>query len=122
MAKKTRFKKEKECYTNKDGSEKLCSKPLSVKGKINAPKTLREKMKELWTEFRVKEEEYSSIESIADAQDFDMDDDSLPRTPYESEGEIADYLGDPQSEYVEISENQNDNVTEEQQSEEGESK
>ena len=94
MAKSVRFKKEKVSRIKKDGSEKLSSKPTELRAKLNAPVTLREKMKSLWSEFRVKEEEKNSSESLLDASDFELDDGNLPRTPYECEGNLADSLYD----------------------------
>jgi hypothetical protein len=104
MGKKQRFKKVKECVVKKDGSENLCSKPTEIRSRIAAPVTLREKMKKLWEEFRIKEEENAAIESLIDAQDFSVEGDDLPSTPYETEGEIMDYLADPEAEYVETEE------------------
>ena len=91
MAKKLRHKKEcrKGCI-NADGSENISSKPTELRAKLIAPVTLRQKMQSLWAEFRQREEENSQLESIQDAQDFDVDADVQLKSPYESEGELLD--------------------------------
>lgn len=73
---------------NPDGSEKLCSKPTELRAKIIAPISLRQKMQSLWKEFREKEINDNELETIQDSQDFDIESNQLPRTPYETEGEL----------------------------------
>jgi hypothetical protein len=90
--KKLRFPKADRSVCHKDGSEKICSKPTELRAKLNAPVTLRQKMQSLWKEFREREEDFRSQESIQDAQDFDIDEGNLPPTPYECEGEMVDHL------------------------------
>jgi hypothetical protein len=92
MKKKVRFKKEKHVPCHKDGSEVICSKPTELRAKIIAPVTLRQKMQNLWSEFREKESERNSFESISDAQDFDVNDDEFPSSPYEVDGELLDSM------------------------------
>lgn len=89
--KKVRFKKEKVININKDGSEKISSKPTKIHGKT-APVSLRQKMKSLWAEFNEKQKDASEVESIADAQDFDVSNDAELKSPYEVDGELEDAL------------------------------
>ena len=92
MSRKLRFKKSKKININKDGSEAVSSKPTELRAKINSPVTLRQKMTSMWKEFQIKEQERNEIETIIDAQDFDVSNDSQPVSPYEVENELADQL------------------------------
>lgn len=90
---KTRFeKKSRKDWVKKDGSEAVSSKPSELRAKIIAPTTLRQKMNNLWNEFRMKEAERDSVESLADAVDFDVDNDEFLKSPYESEGSFYDTI------------------------------
>lgn len=119
--KKVRFKKEKVININKDGSEKISGKPTKIHGK-SAPVSLRQKMKSLWQEFNEKQKDSSEIESIADAQDFDVSREEELRSPYEVDGELEDALNlDAAGSYAPnaeqaagaVEENKNDSVSEE---------
>lgn len=95
--KKLRFPKVERRYCNKDGSEIVDSKPTEIHAKVN-PVTLRDKMRSLWSEFRLKEQESGEFESIADAQDFDVERDVEPRSQYECEGDLLDHVDEVQLE------------------------
>jgi hypothetical protein len=91
--KKPRFPKKSICNgLNKDGSEVCDSKPTELRAAMAAPVTMKQKMRALWKEFRVKEQEAGEYESMADAQDFDVSNDDFPSSPYESEVDLADVL------------------------------
>lgn len=100
--KKCRFKKQ--CRLGdikKDGSENISSKPTELRAKIIAPVTLRQKMNSMWKEFREKEEANLQIESLQDAQDFDVDNDVFPRSQYEVDHELSDHM---EQQYLEAEE------------------
>jgi hypothetical protein len=107
MAKKTRFPKKCRVKINKDGSENICTKPLSIRTKISQPRTMREKMITMWKEFSDLNQHSTSIETIADSLDFDVDNDPLPSSPYESEGNMLDHL---EAQQFEITEQPKENV------------
>lgn len=89
--KKLRFPKvKKEKILNPDGSEFVSSKPTELRAKIIAPVTLRSKMQQMWKEFREKEEENNSEETLADSQDFDVNNDEFIQSPYEVEGDLLE--------------------------------
>lgn len=91
--KKIRFKKESLCSGLKsDGSEICDSKPTELHMKMTAPVTMRQKMKSLWKEFQLKQEESGQMESLEDAGDFDVNNDEFPKSPYETEGELKHAL------------------------------
>jgi hypothetical protein len=93
MAKKLRFKKACRLgHLKKDGSENLCSKPTELRANFTAPKTLRQKIRDGWKEFREQELENSSEETLEDAQDFNISNEIAPSSPYEVEGEMGDLL------------------------------
>lgn len=98
MAKKIRFKKskEKDLGLNNDGSEKLSSKPTELRAKLNNPVSLRQKMKNLWTEFNEKQKDFAEQETLADSQDFDVENDSFGSSPYEVEGDLIDAVANSQ--------------------------
>lgn len=105
--KKLRFKKEDRCKgINSDGSEVCDSKPTELRAQLNAPVTMRQKMRNLWQEFRIKEQESNEFESIIDASDFDVDNDVMPSSPYESEGSLNDAINDAPSEQIQTSDEQ----------------
>jgi hypothetical protein len=86
-----RFKKIKQVKVNKDGSEKPHGKPNKIH--IDAkPVSMRQKMRNLWAEFRQKELEAGQYESNADAADFEVDNDEFPRSPYEHEEALSDAI------------------------------
>lgn len=86
---KIRFPKEKKpCLVKDDGSENLCSKPTELRAKIIAPVTLRQKMRQMWSEFKEQDELNNSQETLADSQDFDVDNDAFPKSAYEVEGDL----------------------------------
>jgi hypothetical protein len=92
-SKKCRFKKEKkDAFLNEDGSEICDSKPTKLRQKVMAPVTMRQKMKQMWKDFAVREAERESIESIEDAADFDVSNDDFPRSQYETEGSLKHVL------------------------------
>jgi hypothetical protein len=68
-----------------------------------------------------KEVDANSQESLADAQDFDVDDDPFPSSPYEVEHEFADEIDYQLSQVPEVTSsganNQGDNYAEETNSE-----
>jgi hypothetical protein len=91
--KKVRFKKACRLGSLKsDGAEVCDSKPTELRMALNAPVTMRQKMRSLWEEFRLKEEEKNAIETIEDSMDFNVSNDDFPSSPYESEGSIHDAL------------------------------
>jgi hypothetical protein len=90
--KKLRFPKADRSVCHKDGSEKICSKPTELRAKIMAPVTLRDKMRGMWKEFREKEIRDNEYETLSDSQDFNVENDLPPRSPYEVEGELSDVL------------------------------
>ena len=98
MAKKIRFQKskEKDLGLNKDGSEKLSSKPTELRANLNNPVSLRQKMKNLWMEFNQKQSDFAEQESLADSQDFDVENDVFGSSPYEVEGDLMDAVANSQ--------------------------
>ncbi len=92
MAKKLRFPKEKKLVCNKDGSEIIDSKPLEIKVGLSQPVSLRDKMKQLWAEFKEKDDAANQYESIQDSMDFDVDKNAQVQTAYEVEGDLEDEL------------------------------
>jgi hypothetical protein len=99
--KKLRFPKENRLgHLNKDGSEKLCSKPTELRASIVAPLTLRQKMQSMWKELREKDEFQNSVESLADAQDFDIDNSKYIGSPYEVEGELSEELAHAEADEI----------------------
>lgn len=92
-SKKLRFKKDSLCSGLKsDGSEICDSKPTALRAKAMAPVTMRQKMKQLWSDFNVRQDEANSIETIQDAADFDVSNDEFPSSPYENEGSLKHVL------------------------------
>jgi len=88
--KKLRFAKKSRLDGIKaDGSENVSSKPTELRRAIKNPITLRQKMSNLWNEFKIRDAE-SGPETMADAQDFDVDNDGYVASPYEVEHELAD--------------------------------
>jgi hypothetical protein len=92
MAKKLRFKKEKKINIKKDGSEAVSSKPTELRAKLSSPVTLRQKMTSMWKEFQFKEKERQEIETIADASDFDISNETEQLSGYEVDSELSDAL------------------------------
>jgi hypothetical protein len=88
--KKLRFKKDSlPSGCNPDGSEICDSKPTELRAKMVAPVTMRQKMQSLWKEFNLKQKEAMEFETIEDAADFDVDNDVMPASGYETEGEFV---------------------------------
>jgi hypothetical protein len=103
--KKLRFPKaDRLGHIKKDGSENVSSKPTELRAKIQAPVSLREKMKSLWAEFREKEIADSEQESNADAQDFDVSNDDFPSSPYEIAENLEDLIGIAESQLSDLKE------------------
>jgi hypothetical protein len=101
MAKKCSVKKEKKLRfpkakrnlgINADGSEICDSKPTELRASMQAPVTMRQKMRQLWAEFREKEMESEQMESIQDAADFDVSNDDFLSSEYEVEGSLKHVL------------------------------
>lgn len=120
MAKKLRFpKKGLPSGLNKDGSEIVDSKPTELRASMEAPVTMRQKMRQLWEEFRVKEEEAQQQESISDAADFDVDNDEFCKSPYENEGSLSDAISQAPEEVEADASGANQQAQSEQPSAEG---
>lgn len=91
--KKLRFpKKDRLGHLKRDGSENVSSKPTELRAKINNPVSLREKMKQMWSEFRENEDRNNQFESNEDAQDFNVSNDEFPSSPYEISDELHDQI------------------------------
>ena len=65
---------------NPDGSEIVDGKPTKLHATIQAPATLRQKMRQYWQEFREREIHDNSYETLQDAEDFDIDNDAPSRS------------------------------------------
>jgi hypothetical protein len=83
------------CHPN--GSEIVDPKPTELRAKAIAPATMRQKMQQLWKEFDAKKAESKEFESLEDAGDFDVENDKLPLSGYETDADLVhvlDALGD----------------------------
>ena len=89
--KKLRFPKaDRLQHLKADGCENVSDKPTEIAARNLAPVSLREKMSNLWKEFREKEQEANQFESIIDAQDFDVSNDVQQKSGYEVDHELDD--------------------------------
>jgi hypothetical protein len=103
--KKVRFPKKSLCSGLKpDGSEICDPKPSELRVEMSAPVTMRQKMRQLWEEFRIKDDMAREVESLADAADFDVSNDENLSSPYESEGSLDDAINQAPEELPQVPE------------------